>query len=374
MNFKFYPNQSRIYDFLFFPSLVFFLEEYNNLEKGQNYKELVMDNYLTFVKKVEDKLIPYMEDIEIFYTKQFLNKYDFMDLISKANSIFGYRNEKEYLDMLLTLSEKEINSSIIYSLLMIDEDHKDYHHDYSKEVMKEAEEICLDKDQLISYIKYLPLEASQKWNLFLITENPLKYMRKYIDLMSKLLPVFEELYLPYEDEVKTYGQYLVDYLNKNGAEGLDDISYSILNIDILGGSEINILISVMFSYAISIITAAEGTYIAWGLKMEEAFKTMKEINENKTNERVQIFKNLGDKTRYEVLKLIALGETSTKEIAKALGVSSATISYHINNFLTSKVIKLDRTNNKYRYVVDYELLEETIKAFKEDLRFPEQTT
>ena len=50
MKFKFFPNQSRIYDFLFFPSLVFFLEEYNNLEKGQNYKELVMDNYLTFVK------------------------------------------------------------------------------------------------------------------------------------------------------------------------------------------------------------------------------------------------------------------------------------------------------------------------------------
>ncbi len=374
MKFKFFPNQSRIYDFLFFPSLVFFLEEYNNLEKGQNYKELVMDNYLTFVKKIEDKLIPYMEDIEIFYTKQFLNKYDFMDLISKANSIFDYKSEKEYLDMLLTLSEKDINSSIVYSLLMIDEDHKDCQDSYSKEVMKQAEEISLNKDQLISYIKNLPLEAAQKWNLFLITENPLKYMKKYVDLMFKLVPIFEELYFSYENEVKTYGQNLADSLNKKGAEGLDDISYSILNIDILGGAEINIIISVMFSYAISIVTIAGGTYVAWGLKMEEAFRAMKEINENKTNERVQIFKNLGDKTRYEVLKLIASGETSTKEIAKTLGVSSATISYHINNFLTSKVIKLDRTNNKYRYAVDYELLEKTIKAFKEDLRFPEQTT
>jgi DNA-binding transcriptional ArsR family regulator len=199
-------------------------------------------------------------------------------------------------------------------------------------------------------------------------------MKKYVDLMFKLVPIFEELYFSYENEVKTYGQNLADSLNKKGAEGLDDISYSILNIDILGGAEINIIISVMFSYAISIVTIAGGTYVAWGLKMEEAFRAMKEINENKTNERVQIFKNLGDKTRYEVLKLIASGETSTKEIAKTLGVSSATISYHINNFLTSKVIKLDRTNNKYRYAVDYELLEKTIKAFKEDLRFPEQTT
>lgn len=105
--------------------------------------------------------------------------------------------------------------------------------------------------------------------------------------------------------------------------------------------------------------------------MEEAFKKMKQINENKTKEIVQIFKNLGDRTRYEVLKLIAQGETSTKDIANALGVSSATISYHINNFLTSKVIKLDKGNSGFKYVIDYELLKNIIKGFKEDLKFPE---
>ncbi|HOJ12331.1 MAG TPA: winged helix-turn-helix domain-containing protein [Clostridiales bacterium] len=368
MCFKFFLSQSRIYDFLFFPSLVFYLEEYNNLENGQNYKELVTDSYLAFVKKVEDKLRPYMEDIEVFYTKQLMNQYDFMDLISKANSIFNYRNEKEYLDMLLSLSEKEVNRSIIYSLMLIGESHNDY--GYSDEVMEKAEEISRNKDQLITYIKDLPIEAAQKWNLFLILEQPLKYMKKYVELMLKLLPVFEEIYFPYEDEVKTYGKSLVDFLNENGTKGLDDISYSLLNTEVIDEKEINIIISIMFSYAISIVTDIRGTYLAWGLKMEEAFKAMKEINENKTNARVQIFKNLGDKTRYEVLKLIASGETSTKKIAKALGVSSATVSYHISNFLTSKVIKMDKTDNKCGYAVDYELLEEALKALKEDLKFP----
>lgn len=53
-----------------------------------------------------------------------------------------------------------------------------------------------------------------------------------------------------------------------------------------------------------------------------------------------------------------------------LGVSSATISYHINNFLTSKVLKLDRSNDKFGYVVDYELLEDVIEEFKKDMNFP----
>lgn len=372
MSFKFYLNESRIYDFLFIPSLVFYLEEYNNLENGQNYKELVTDSYLAFVKKAEDKLKPYMEDIGVFYTKQLMNQYDFIDLILKANSIFNYRNEKEYLNMLLSLSEKEVNRSIIYSLMIIGENHNDYGN--SEEVMEKAEEISQNKDQLISYIKDLPIEAAQKWNLFLILEQPLKYMKKYVELMFKLLPVFEEIYFPYEDEVKIYGEKLVDFLNENGTKGLEDISYSLLNTEVIDEKEINIIISVIFSYSISIITDMGSTYLAWGLKMEEAFKAMKEISENKTNERIQIFKNLGDKTRYEVLKLIASGETSTKKIAKALGVSSATISYHISNLLTSKVIKMDKTDNKYGYVVDFELLEEIIKAFKEDLRFPKQTT
>ena len=72
-----------------------------------------------------------------------------------------------------------------------------------------------------------------------------------------------------------------------------------------------------------------------------------------------------------MLKLIVSGETSTKKIAKALDVSSATISYHINNILAAKIIKMDKSNNKFGYVIDYELLEETIEEFKKDLNFPE---
>jgi DNA-binding transcriptional ArsR family regulator len=119
-------------------------------------------------------------------------------------------------------------------------------------------------------------------------------------------------------------------------------------------------------FAISISGEGRYNYIAWGLRMEEAFKRIKEINENKISERLKIFKNLGDRTRYEVVRLIASGVTFTKEIAKALGVTSATISYHINNLLQSKIIKIDRTENRYGYVVDHKLLEEIISGLKED--------
>lgn len=366
MKFRFYPKESKLYDFLQFPRLLYYREGFDKSKEDTNYQEILIEDYLSFVSKVEERLKPFAEEIEKFYMKEYLSDYDFIDLISKVTGIFGFKDEKDYLNMLLSLDEYEVKRGIIYSIMLIN----DGYPDDLDEAMKKADEISLDYNDMIEFIKELPIEAGSKWNFFLIVEEPLKYIEMYVKLMEKLLPIFDEIYNSFEDEVKDYGEYLVNFLNEKGAEGLEEITYSIVNIKLLDDEYMNILISLIYPYALSIVTTSKVNYTAWGLRMEEAFKRMKEINENKTLERVQIFKNLGDKTRYEVLKLIAAGETSTKVIAKTLGVSSATISYHINNFLTSKVIKMDKNNDKFGYVVDYELLEDTIEEFKKDLNFP----
>lgn len=365
MEFKFYPIESRIYDFLEFPGLIYVKERYESETREKDeLKVPSFAEYLDFLGRADMELEPFRKDIEQFYLKNFFGEYNFIDLISKANSLFGCQSEEQYLEMLLKLSESEINRSIAYSIISESENNMEF----SEEIMSRAETLCSDKSEIISLIKDLPTEAASKWNLFLIIEEPVKYMRMYVDLMQKVLPIFTELYGSLEEQVRVYGQNLADFLNENGAKGLEEKTYSILDAIVLVSGENRIIVSAMIQYAISILSAGRHNYIAWGLKMEEAFKRMKEINENKVNERVQVFKNLGDKTRYEVVRMIAAGETSTKEIAQALGVSSATISYHINNLLQSKLIKIDRTESKYGYIVDHKLVEEVIKGLKEDLR------
>ncbi len=121
------------------------------------------------------------------------------------------------------------------------------------------------------------------------------------------------------------------------------------------------------SYSLTIIASTASQYFIWGLNMEEVFKLLKDKKENKLNDRIQIFKNLGDKTRYQVLKLIASGEYSTKKIATALDVSSATISYHLNALVTAKIIRIEKNNNRIEYVIDKNLLEEAMEDLKNDL-------
>ena len=373
MKFRFYPKESKLYDFLRFPRLLFYKEEYEKDEykeslTGQNYREVSMSNYLDFAQRAEDRLKPFALEIEKFYFKPLLlNSNNFIDLITRTETIFGYSNEKEFLYSLLDLKDHEINNSIVTSLILICEENEPY----IEEIKDKAKEISSNKEKIISFIKDLPIDSALKWNLFMMIEDPLDYTKKYVELMLEIIPIFNEFYNSIEREVCDYGNHLEDYLNKNGSNAVSELTDHILDPKIIEQEEVSILISVVFSYAISISLRGKDNYIGWGLKVEDAIRQLKEINENKINERVQIFKNLGDKTRYEVLKLISSGETSTKSIAEALGVSSATISYHINNFLTSKVVKMDKIDNKYVYVVDYELLNRIIEEFKEDLKFPE---
>lgn len=366
MKFKFNSIESRIYDFLEFPTLIFAREHYEKSKEDDALEVPCFADYLDFLNRVDTKLKPYIKDIELFYMQKFLGEYDFIGLISNVNEIIGHKDEKDYLDMLLGLNEKEINRSIAYSIISDSENNIEY----SEEIMIRAEALSLNKAELISLIKNLPTEPASKWTLFLFIEEPAKYMKMYVDLMLKILPIFTEFYGLYEEEVNSYGQYLMEFLNENGDKGLEEITYSILDSKVMDKDENRIFISAMLPFAIFISGVGQYNYIAWGLKMEEAFKRMKEVNENKIHERVQIFKNLGDKTRYEVVRLIASGETSNKEMAQALGVSSATISYHINNLLQSKILKIDRTENRYGYLVDHELLEEILNGLKEDLKIP----
>lgn len=359
MKFKFYPIESRIYDFLQFPSLIFKKER---LERSDNFdKDIPMDQYFNLINIAEEKFKPFEKDIELYYSEKFSYNYDFIDLMTDVYTFFGYKDEKDYLNMLLNLSEKEIYTSMAYSFLATNENNQDF----SDEILKKAS--IMNKNDLISIIKELPTDPSRKWNLFLIAEAPLKHMKIYVHLMYSLLPIFEEIYLSYEDEVNNHGKHLIDLLNKKGAEGLKEISYSIIDTEIIKNEENSLLISAIEQYAIILSCSGKNSYLLWGLKTEEFFKIKKQINENKINERVHVFKNLGDKTRYEVVKLLSTGVTSTKEIANTLGVSSATISYHLSNLIQAKVIKAGLANDKYNYLVNYSYLEEILRDFKEDI-------
>lgn len=367
MKIKFYPKSSRISDFLKFPNLINYMEWHEKHKNDDIIKEVDNNDYIKLVEDINIKLEPYKKDIDNYYIGTFTEGFSFISLLTKNDEILFYENEEHFLDFLLTLDEKEINERIILSLL---KEYEDIDLDEERNLNR-MQEICKEKTSILDYIKNLSLDASIKWSLYLATSDPVKHIRGYVELMRRLLPIFSEVYKAYEFEIIAYGELLEKTLLDNGLEGIKEMTYNIFDKNIIIEEEIYIIVSLVLSYSLLLNVINDKSILTWGLRMGNAFKQMKEISEDRLNKRVQIFKNLGDKTRYEVLKYIAAGETSIKLIAEALNVSSATVSYHISNFLTSKVIKVDRSKQKYGYIVDYELIERTIQEFREDLKFPE---
>ncbi len=362
MKYQFYFNESRINDFIEFPRLIFSEEELNTIDGDDLFYEIADKTYLEFLNRSSSYLKPLKKEIEFFYSKDFMESYDFNYLITKANSFFGFDNEESYLEKLLSLTEEEMKQSIISTMLSIEQKNTNI-----LDLMEKAAEISNDKKEIMNLINDLPIDSGVKWNLLLIIEDTKKYMNQYIELMYKILPIYLNLYSEIEPIIKDYGPYFVDMLNNKGEEGLEEITFSMIESDLITEDANNVLISYISSFVLKISTTSPTPYFAWGVQMEKVFQSMKERMENKLNERVQIFKNLGDKTRYEVLRLIANGETSTKNIAKALEVSSATISYHISALVTSHIIKYEKSNNHIGYLVDFKYIEEAYIGLKNDL-------
>lgn len=358
MNKKYYffPNESKIYDFLQFPKLIYVSEEDFNVHR--NYIEVIDDDFKGFLYNIKDTLMPYKDEIQEFYMKEL----SIIDKISSLHHLYNKKNVEEYLDYLLSLTELDINTSITYSLLS-----QESHDEAEQQLLETAKEMVQNKDNLLNYIKTTSFDGNVKWNLFCFVEEPIKYLRKYVQLMHKLELIFENIYTMYEAKINDYGKSLVKELNIGSSKGLSELTYNLVGDDIVNSDEINFFVSLIRGYDIGIYATIENPYIAWGLFMSDAFEKIKILNENKLNERVLVFKNLGDKTRYEVLKLISRGITSTKEIAGMLNVSSATISYHISNLTTSKIIKLDRINTNYKYIVNYEYLNKCVEELKKDI-------
>lgn len=355
--YKFYHKESKIIDFLLLPLKIF--GENKDQDDDELINEIVRESDREFLKKVEEKLQLFKNEIEEFYCEDI----SLIEALTYVHSFFGYEKIESYLESLLELDDNQIKKSIAYKFLMLE-----FQGDYNQEIMEKADKISSSKENMIKLIKESSIDNASKWNLFCIIENPILYVDKYVQLMYKILPIFEEIYETMEEKVISCGEGIIEKINKKGYVAIDEMTNGIVNKTILS-NEWNLLISIFMPYTFSFSPGGSQKYVIWGLDMERAFEKIKEMNENKLSERITVFKNLGDKTRYEVLKLIARGITSTKDIAKALGVTSATISYHLSTLTTSKIIKLSKGNGKYGYELNYDFIEQVIEEMKEDILY-----
>jgi DNA-binding transcriptional ArsR family regulator len=309
------------------------------------------EQYQSWVKEIQSKLEPFRTQIQAFYLMDEYATQDLSHLLFNAFPIQGF-DSKSYFKFLLNQSSDTLKTKLYEALVLSNQEKVEEH-----------------KNPIV-FIQGLDLDITYKWQLLLMIENPLQTIQSLTQLMSQLEPLFTHYYESVSKSVEALGEAMTTELNTLGSTLIETWSQGRIKGMTIGEQPLNLLISGIYQYEVMINPKKDHLNLVWGLKMKQAFDHMNQAVENKLTERVTVFKNLGDKTRYEVIKWISTGMTSVKEIAAKVGVSSATISYHISELLKSKIIILENQNKKFSYVIDYTYLNEVIQDMKIDLDFP----
>jgi len=361
MKFIFYPVESRIYEFLLFPSLIH--TKIDSDKQNQNHFEHIPQDFINLCLSIKSRLSSYQPRLERYY----LEEVDIILLLAARYPFFQKSNADEYLDFLLTLEDRDILKAILYALQL-----KEWSTTHSEEAKIHVEGLMENEGKLMSWINELSLSGDSKWRLLCFSKDPKEGIKEFVQTMREIEPIFNEFYASKEKQVIEYGKSFVQRLNAIKGDALDEVSSGIVKNEAIPSEVGNIIISYFDNYSVHIYASSSPVYTAWGLEIETIFQKLSQENKNQLTNRILLFKNLGDKTRYEVLRSIAKGITSTKVIAEELGVSSATVSYHLSNLTTCKLIILLHQEGRYNYVVNHAYIDECFSALKSDLTIENQ--
>jgi DNA-binding transcriptional ArsR family regulator len=355
MKFEFDKKVSKLLDFLVFPRIYFFIDEVED-SNDEALGKVIKEEHRDFQEKMKETLKPHYSEINKYYQKDIYSHYDFANILISAYPVYDYTSIESYYDDIRKENPDTFKSKIIRSLVTLDDE-------------VDEEKISFNIDNPTEYINELKVDSANKWNLFMMIQNPRTHFENFVELLAKLEPYFNDYYKKMESKIEEVGNDLSERLSENTEEVFKKLTFDSIKYDFNNWDSCSFYVSAVFPYTLRFVDS-DNCRIVWGYEMEYGFAKIHEIYEDRTNQRVKIFKSLGDKTRYETLKLLAKGESSIKNIADALDVSSATISYHINEFLTSGIVYLNRdSNKKFDYRVDYDKLNEVINFLKEDLNF-----
>lgn len=78
-------------------------------------------------------------------------------------------------------------------------------------------------------------------------------------------------------------------------------------------------------------------------------------------------KCLGDKSKYNIIKMLKKGPMFGQEIAANLGLTTATVSHHMNTLVLCRFVYIEKMDNKVYYNINKEEVNNFLKVLATEL-------
>lgn len=333
----------------------------DSLNSLQEHEIEVVENHEKFLLEFrEDKSIG-TEKMKFYFNDDFI----ISDIFITYNELWKYSNLGDYFEFISNLNATDIKFRLIKKLL------KDISNGNSDdEIEVKSKEISQNDEKNLEFIKNLDIDSSVKWDLFCLIQEPEKYRDEYVEYMKDFSSKFYKVYDKRRKAISEFNNYIEDNLNKEGFKFLNNIANNVFKYDSF--DKVYISTSYTNYYSLTYEVVENMAYISLGLGFEEVFAKFAGKEEDKLQRNLNIYKNFSDRTRFKILKLlIEKDDYYSKDIAQKLGITGATVSYHMDYLFSSNIIQIDRKNRKNICTINKDVIRESIDYLIEEFKLRE---
>ena len=345
---QFKQEQMEFVNQLLYPILI--LKKDREEERPSSPLEEQLEVIVEEMRQMSVPLEPYKDNILYFYKDDALRMF-----FVNVKNVLHYRSFEEYAEDLHSMDEEQMKQQLMTTIVKQDEE--------EIEAEDKVAELLGNQFAFLDFLKNLPIDDTLRWNYFTIMSQPKKFVEDFISLHQILKPIFEKVYAEYLPILEKSYQEFETTIQEHPTILAEAFSGTKVIEEIDWASD---KISVIPSLLLSDFFFQDSEILILGAKSLEVIQHVIQTRLDKQQERINVFKNLGDKTRYQIFCEIAKGSKSVKGIAEQLGITSATVSYHINELVLSNLVVHGWNKKDCTQAIHTELITEVMNGLMED--------
>ncbi len=224
-----------------------------------------------------------------------------------------------------------------------------------------------DLNALIEQLEACEFNDDLKWQLFHLNAHSEEVMEQVEKLFIDIMPIYQKyetqlnhIMNDYYKDYETYRSQLYDqFVNEKG------ISFESKYQDTL------LIPSVAYSFSLfvgeSFLIEPKRTSILWGVHILRA----DQVNRNSVETICSGLKTLSDRSKFEILCFLSKNQRAYgAQIAKAMKLTTATISYHMQALIDAGLVSVEKDNNRLYFQVHKEHLHEYLKQVEQKILHP----
>ena len=328
-------------------------EEYRGTYQGDpDEYQKIWDIILEIYQAVKEKLQPKKDRIDYYFKSQ-NNNFCFN---ASFAFLWDYHNTENkllpYEERVQEMTEEDRIKAYARTVILDDEDEASVEglHTY---------------EDFLKFLDGASCGKEEKWEILKIFHNQKEFYEEVTAILQVVVDLLEHKYSKQiaELELKFY-DYWAEMQEK---EGIIELVQKNLKVIWKENEMGTVLLPIIFrpnSVTFSTLPEAQGIdVLRIGILLDRHFHISG--NKREAEDIVNIGKLLSDISKVDILKLTAKKPCYGKEIANELGLSTATISYHVSTLVKLGLLNTELSSKRVYYSLNYEKLSGYLENIKD---------